>query len=318
MTSPFLSNKYKHLHVLASRHFLSCATNLVNYPALTDGASWFVDWTCGGQSITPVEVPVSPSVTSRNSCGSFELDVDRGIMVSIELYSAMRAPMQSFCQCFRDTMPTIRTVLRRVLGRDENERFTGAFSLVSRHTDQCAPRRIEDRFGKVLVFDHTANIEVFKGQPFVGIYERLGKFVEEVVTLVCHFDMCFAKYEAMLCPVTRPLRFSAMPTLDAIQAFLCFTKKSGRGSYLARGQGDEIGQSEVDTCDLPISHRNDIRHIHRQRHKPLICSVSGNRAGFDLCFFGDGPVKNYADIAYARQSNLSITTRFVSGLRICK
>src|SRR6185437_16975152 len=92
-------------------------------------------------------------------------------------------------QRFLDDCTTVKTLLTGETGIDSDNLMTGTFSLDSKDTQKLSPSSITNRLGKMMVFYHPIDIEVFHSNHAMGINILLCHFEVEIMTLTANLEM---------------------------------------------------------------------------------------------------------------------------------
>lgn len=215
-------------------------------------------------------------------------DIYRGVGISIQRQSAVRAVVDPLRKFLPDAGSTPRTLLRGPARVYFDNSPTGAFSLACEYLPKHGPRRVGNGFGKTVVALHILDVEFFNGNQPEMVDQPAGGLVYKVVsaisdTLVNTSDnlVGFATLRLLLgsaggfAPVGFALRLR--------QRLLVLTEEAGVLHPFAIGEGGERVQTNV-YADRRIGGRQRfLLNFDSKADVPLV-ALPPDRAGFDPAF----------------------------------
>ncbi len=97
--------------------------------------------------------------------------------------------MRPHTQTFLDVLATSTALLRREARGHSDHHMTGSLSLISEDVEKCAPTRIVNALGKMVVLDHTSHVQVFDTDAAIPLRVVLGRLEMEVAALAADLEM---------------------------------------------------------------------------------------------------------------------------------
>jgi hypothetical protein len=117
----------------------------------------------------------------------------------------MVAPVHTLRQPFWNDFPAIRAELTCVFGIDQYDTTTSFFRFVRGVLYKLIPRRINDAFGKVVIFHHSLHVQIFKSNESVAIDQFSRHFVRVVPALIRDMLMQSRQFSDGFATTNRPL-----------------------------------------------------------------------------------------------------------------
>src|SRR5262245_31389718 len=105
----------------------------------------------------------------------------------MEACSTLRAAMPPDGQAFSDQNAAARTPLAGERRINRCHSSTGACCLVSEDDQECAPPRVLDAFGEVMILEHVGRLHVLMIDRIVLLDERQRRLVVKVSPLAFDF-----------------------------------------------------------------------------------------------------------------------------------
>ena len=107
--------------------------------------------------------------------------------------------MRPYREAFLHVSSTPAALLRREACRNPHHHMTGSLSLIREDIEKCAPTRVVNALGEVVIPYHSGHVQVFHTDATVALGIALGRLEMEVAALAAdlemlarHFAVCFA------------------------------------------------------------------------------------------------------------------------------
>ncbi len=161
----------------------------------------------------------------------------RGVVVSMQACSALRATMPADGQAFRNHNATARAPLARECRRHGYYPPTGPCCLVRKKVRELAPRDVMDAFGKTMVVRHPLDREVFNSNQVKGVDDMAAVLMGEVAAPPRNPFMDASYHFALSGALRRPLLLLGQATLGLGKRLFVTTEEARVGNHLLHQTG---------------------------------------------------------------------------------
>ena len=97
--------------------------------------------------------------------------------------------MGPYAQTFLDILSTAATLLRRKARGHSDHHMTSSLSLVYEDHEECAPTRVVNALGQMMVLDHPGHVQVLNTNAAILLRVVLGDLKMEVAALPADLEM---------------------------------------------------------------------------------------------------------------------------------
>lgn len=209
---------------------------------------------------------------------------------------------------FGDSLTAAAAQLRGSPWIDFNNLATSTPSLVAEHLYEAVPRGIINMLCKMMIMNHTVNIELFNSDKKVFVSDSLALLVQEISSLVNGFIMDPCDLEDGFLPVVRAFGLSAQPLLESGKFFLGFDQESWVLNNRSIRQGGKTLKPDIyaNPCFGEFMLVGFDANLATEDGEPLVGSVSLYCQGFYPALRGS--VENNGHTAYP--GNIKLLIRF--------
>ncbi len=235
-------------------------------------------------------------------------DIAGGVLVPVQLTTALRARMPSDGEVFGDQGAAAATGLRGVAWGDFDDGAASFFRFACRHPREVSPRGIQNtlvetafggcsvgqkRAGFLVLFrlglgDHVGDLEVFKDERAILLDQAARLLMQEILATVPR--LAVQCRQLTLGPVA-PMAATCAPR-ELLVRFLDLFLGGTRDAWVV--DGDSIGehgiafQANINAYRLSrtVKGRRRIKGVLHAEHGVPLVSLSFNGAGFDLALDG--------------------------------
>ena len=201
-----------------------------------------------------------------------------------------------------------RASLRCSPGVDFFVHSPGTFSLGFEYRQKDSPRHISDAFGKVSIFEHVLNIQVFNYDMIVCLNKRMRGFVAEIKTLICNFFVTLGNKTTGLMSSIAALLSAGKPLLSGLELLFRHTKKLRRDDLLAITRCDERIESDINADSVAGGRKGNSITLNSEGSIPIFVSAA-DAYGLNLTVNLPMPLYlNVPDILQVQASSLDLTT----------
>lgn len=205
-------------------------------------------------------------------------------MVTMQYQSTSHTTMLTHRQCFANSITAARTILRRELRRHFPYSPTGACSLVGEYLDEGSPTRVAYTFGKVMVFHHAANVQIFNRYLVIVADDFKSRLVVKILALIRYLLMLAREQRNRLASATAPLVASAYLALRGLQSLLCNAQVLWVFYHFAVAQSRKVLDANIDPASIAgLWDESALAFFDSKDRVPTI-SLAFDRAGFNLAF----------------------------------
>ena len=131
--------------------------------------------------------------------------------------TAFQTMMMANRQGFLDRFAA-ETGLARAVRVDFPDSSSSVFSFVLECLQKVSPTRVSDKFGKMMIFHHLANLQVFNRDFIKPRHQIVCRFMAEVCALARDFQVLFSQKTNRFTAAMRTFPFAADGTLSRFQA----------------------------------------------------------------------------------------------------
>jgi hypothetical protein len=201
------------------------------------------------------------TLTTDGSVPTDFSDVLCGVLVPMEHQSTKRTGMCPHGKGFGNILSTGTTVLTGITRTDFDYVFCGTCSLLFQNTEELSPSHIGNRSGKVMVLEHSLDVEVLDIEGVELTDKSVNHLVMEVQSGSLNALMGFCQQDfrpgsaaalvggEFVVPV--PLASAFQASLGFAQSCLSLLEQSGIGNdRMVVGEGGEVLDAHIDP-DIP-------------------------------------------------------------------
>lgn len=127
-------------------------------------------------------------VSGRKPCPGLK-NILSGIHVTISDIAARRTDMGTNRQGFLDHLTALETFLRREAWVHSHNLMSSISSFGRKESEELSPSSITNRFGEMMVLDHSGDLQVLHGDTLIGLCIRFGNFEMEITALTGNLEM---------------------------------------------------------------------------------------------------------------------------------
>lgn len=183
--------------------------------------------------------------------------------------------MNTNSERFMNNTAATGTPLRSSAGVNLDKQAPGAFSLGLENTEEHTPRCVADAFGKMFVFNHAADVQLFNGDGVVSVNDFPSQFMQKVTALLGNVFVRLGNKKPRLFPTRRSALSARQALLRFFKPFLGANKEFWRVNSFAVARCDKTFQPDINAA-APAGSREQLGFATNNKiNVPLIIS-SGN------------------------------------------
>lgn len=192
-------------------------------------------------------------------------------------------------QQFGNLLSTPGAYLTGVMGWNFNHCPTSFFRFVGQKVKEHAPSRIRYAFGKVSIFHHAFNIQIFYINSLVVLYIEVGCLMQKVLSLVADFLMRLGNQYASLVSMLRAFLLPGKTSLSSAKQLLRCPEVLRRLNLVTVRINTERFKAYINPDFVLSGWELPLRHVIAGKgHVPLASRIPANSDSLYVTFNGPG------------------------------